>query len=508
VTPADAIPTTLPALLDPIPAEQVAIIVPEQQLKITYGNLRRQVHDVAAALVAAGVARGDRIGIALPNGLPNIVTFLAASMVGTAAPLNPGYKEDEFRFYLDDTNARVLLLPPEGLDEARRAAGDRIPILSVNMDASGTVSLGGSTPQDPPDVAPPSVDDVALILHTSGSTGRPKRVPLSHANLSISAGNVARSYQLGPTDVSLCVMPLFHVHGLVASTLATLATGGTIVVPAKFNPLSFWTVAQEHGATWYSAVPTIHQLLLARVKPGAAKPAGAAKLRFIRSCSAALAPQVMHDLEAAFGAPVLEAYGMTEAAHQMASNPLPPADRLPGSVGPGTDVKISIMDAEGNHLPRGERGEVVISGPNVVTGYDNNPEANATSFSGGWFRTGDQGFLNEHGYLTLTGRLKEMINRGGEKISPREIDEVLLLHPAVNEAVCFGVPHRSWGEEVAAAVTVKEPVTEADLLSFCKERLAEFKRPKQIHITDTIPRTATGKIQRRVVAEAFAGAGN
>jgi acyl-CoA synthetase (AMP-forming)/AMP-acid ligase II len=507
MTPADAVPTTLPGLLDAIPAGQTAVIVPEQNLKVSYGALRAQVQAVAEALAAAGVERGDRIGIALPNGLPNIVTFLAASAIGTAAPLNPGYKEDEFKFYLADTNARVLLLPPDGLDEARRAAGTEVPILTVEMDASGTVSIsGGSNKQDPPyaAVAPPSVDDVALILHTSGSTGRPKRVPLSHANLSISAGNVARSYALGPNDVSLCVMPLFHVHGLVASTLATLATGGTIVVPGKFNAMNFWTIAQEHGATWYSAVPTIHQLLLARVKPGAPKPAGAAKLRFIRSCSAALPPQIMHDLEAAFGAPVLEAYGMTEAAHQMASNPLPPANRLPGSVGRGTDVNVSIMDAEGNHLAQGERGEIVISGPNVVTGYENNPEANASSFTNGWFRTGDQGFLDEHGYLTLTGRLKEMINRGGEKISPREIDEVLLQHPAVNEAVCFGVPHRSWGEEVAAAVTLKEPVTEADLLAFCKERLADFKRPKQIHITDTIPRTATGKIQRRVVAQAFA----
>jgi acyl-CoA synthetase (AMP-forming)/AMP-acid ligase II len=511
MTPADAVPTTLPGLLDPIPADQTAVIVPEQNLSVSYGALRHQVQAVAEMLAAAGVTRGDRIGMALPNGLPNIVAFLAASAVGTAAPLNPGYKEDEFRFYLDDTNARVLLLPPDGLDEARRAAGDRTPILTVDMDASGTVSLGGSTNQDPPYVAgsrkmfaPPSVDDVALILHTSGSTGRPKRVPLSHANLSISAGNVARSYALSSRDVSLCVMPLFHVHGLVASTLATLATGGTVVVPAKFAPLSFWSIAQQYGATWYSAVPTIHQLLLARVKPGAPRPAGADTLRFIRSCSASLPPQVMHDLEAAFGAPVLEAYGMTEAAHQMASNPLPPASRLPGAVGPGTDVRISIMDPEGRHLATGERGEVVIAGPNVVTGYENNPDANATSFTDGWFRTGDQGFLDANGYLTLTGRLKEMINRGGEKISPREIDEVLMAHPAVNEAVCFGVPHKSWGEEVEAAVTLKDTTTEADLLAFCKERLADFKRPKQIHITEAIPRTATGKIQRRVVAQAFA----
>jgi acyl-CoA synthetase (AMP-forming)/AMP-acid ligase II len=299
-------------------------------------------------------------------------------------------------------------------------------------------------------------------------------------------------------------MPLFHVHGLVASTLATLASGGTVVVPNKFSPLSFWRVAKEYGATWYSAVPTIHQLLLARVEPGAARPAGAEKLRFIRSCSASLPPQVMQDLESAFGAPVLEAYGMTEAAHQMASNPLPPSARKPGAVGPGTNVGISIRDGNGAELAAGERGEVCIWGPNVVTGYENNPEANATAFFDGWFRTGDQGFLDADGYLTLSGRLKEMINRGGEKISPREIDEVLLTHPAVGEAVCFGVPHKMWGEEVAAAVTLKGTATEAELLAFCKEQLAEFKRPKQIHITEAIPRTATGKIQRRVVAQAFA----
>jgi len=502
MTSTSSVPTTLGGLIDPIPAEQTAIILPDQNIRLSYGELRRQVQDLAGALSAAGIRPGDRVGMALPNSLSTVVAFLAASMAGTAAPLNPGYKEDEFRFFLDDTNAKVLLLPPEGVDEARAAAG-QVPILTVDTDATGVVSLRGISERAP--VAPPRIDDVALILHTSGSTGRPKRVPLSHANLTISAQNVARSYALTSEDVSLCVMPLFHVHGLVASTLATLATGGAVVVPTKFSPLSFWRVAQESGATWYSAGPTIHQLLLARVKTGDPRPAGAEELRFIRSCSASLPPQVMHDLEAAFGAPVLEAYGMTEAAHQMASNPLPPGKRVPGSVGPGTDVRISIRDDQGRELAPGERGEVCIQGPNVITGYENNPEANATAFfEGGWFRTGDQGTLDADGYLTLVGRLKELINRGGEKISPREIDEVLLTHPAVAEAVCFGVPHQTWGEEVAAAVVLREPVAEADLHAFCKERLAEFKRPKQIHITETIPRTATGKIQRRVVAQAFA----
>jgi acyl-CoA synthetase (AMP-forming)/AMP-acid ligase II len=494
------------SLLDSLPSnasDRPALIQPEQNISISYGNLRTQVEAVAGALAALGVRRGDRVAMALPNGLPVVVCFLAAAQAGTAAPLNPAYREEEFRFYLEDTNARVLLLPPDGAEEARKAAGDRVRVISVEMDESGTVTLdGGVTGRAR--VSPPSADDVALVLHTSGSTGRPKRVPLSHGNLAISARNVARTYALSPDDVSLCVMPLFHVHGLVASTLATLTTGGTVVVPARFNPLSFWRVARDFGATWYSAVPTIHQLLLARA--GSARPEGARKLRFIRSCSAALSPQVMHDLEAAFGAPVVEAYGMTEAAHQMASNPLPPAQRLPGSVGCGTGVSVSIIDAEGHHLPQGQHGEVVIKGANVVQGYENNPEANASSFVDGWFRTGDQGFLDANGYLTLVARIKELIIRGGEKVSPREVDEVLLTHPAVAEAVSFGVPHPAWGEEVAAAVVLHEPVSESDLLSFCRERLAEFKRPKQIHVTDAIPRTATGKIQRRVVAEVFSKA--
>ena len=496
-----AAPTTLLDLFGAVPADRIAVVAPEQNIRVSYGALRGQVESLASALAAAGIGRGDRVAMALPNGLPAIVSFLAAALAGTAAPLNPGYKEDEFRFFLEDTNARVLLLPLEGAAEARRAAGDRVRVLGVELDAAGTVRIP-ELPAGRP-LAAPAVEDVALILHTSGSTGRPKRVPLSHANLSISARNVARSYALTPEDVSLCVMPLFHVHGLVASTLATLAAGGTVVVPEKFNPLSFWRVARDHAVTWYSAVPTLHQLLLARAPAGSARPPGAEKLRFIRSCSAPLAPQVMHDLEAAFGAPVLEAYGMTEAAHQMASNPPPPGRRLPGSVGPGTDVSISIMDERGRHLPAGERGEVVIQGPNVTAGYENNPEANASCFTDGWFRTGDQGFLDSDGYLTLVGRLKELINRGGEKISPREIDEVLLAHPAVAEAVCFGVPHPTWGEEVAAVVVLSGAATEADLQAYCRERLADYKRPKRIHITETIPRTATGKIQRRVVAQAF-----
>ena len=460
---------------------------------------------MADALAGAGIRRGDRVAMALPNGLPGIVTFLAASIAGTAAPLNPGYKQEEFAFYLDDTNAKVLIVPHEGGDAARQATGGKIPILTVEMGGDGIARLsaasGGAT------ASAPSGDDVALVLHTSGSTGRPKRVPLKHRNLAVSVQNIVNTYKLTPDDVSLCVMPLFHVHGLMASTMSTLFTGGTLVVPSKFNPLSFWRTVRDHRATWYSAVPTMHQLLLARLGKNNEKPAGAEFLRFIRSCSAPLPVEAAQRMETVFGAPVLEAYGMTEASHQMASNPLPPAAHKFGTVGPGTGVRIAIMDPNGNMVSGGKQGEVVIQGPNVIDGYENNPEANASSFTNGWFHTGDEGILDAEGYLRLVGRIKELINRGGEKIGPPEIDEVLLSHPSIAEAVCFGVPHPTWGEEVAAAVVLKEgeSATEGDILGYCREHLAEFKSPKKIHVVQQIPRTATGKVQRRVVAAAFAG---
>jgi acyl-CoA synthetase (AMP-forming)/AMP-acid ligase II len=489
-------------------SSHVAIAVSGGGPVVSYDRLRQQVHVLSTKLNQLGLVRGDRIAMALPNGIEMIVSFLTASTVGTAAPLNPAYRRDEFKFYLEDTGARALIVPPKNSDEARAAAGDQVLIIEADLDSDGQVRLSSDqNAGSPRSLDYPNPDDIALILHTSGTTSRPKRVPLSHANLMTSARNVAETYQLTRDDVSLCVMPLFHVHGLVASTLATLFTGGAIVVPARFNPLSFWSTVRDHRVSWYSAVPTIHQVLLSRAK-AAARPAGAEHLRFIRSCSAALAPQTMADIEEKFGVAVLEAYGMTEAAHQMASNPLPPALRKPGSVGRGTAVEIGILNEAGALLPVGATGEVSIKGPNVFGGYEGNAEANASSFSNGWFRTGDQGHLDNEGYLTLVGRLKELINRGGEKISPREIDEALLTHSAVAEAVCFGIADRVYGEEVAAAVVLNGSATEAELIAHCRSSLADFKCPKVIYIVEAIPRTATGKIQRRNVAAAITATRN
>jgi acyl-CoA synthetase (AMP-forming)/AMP-acid ligase II len=478
--------------------DDLAIVVPDG-VRITYRGLREQVSMAADGLCGLGLGRGDRVALVFPNSPEAIVLFLAAATVGTAAPLNSAYKEDEFRFYLQDTGARALVVPPGQAEAARRAASGDVALVEARIDADGRVRLESQSPSASRSASAPGGDDIALVLHTSGTTSRPKLVPLRQRNLSASARNIATTYGLGAADVSMCVMPLFHIHGLMASTMATFLAGGTVIVPPKFDALTFWPVVKQHGATWYSAVPTIHQMLLMRNRGEV--PAGAEQLRFIRSSSSSLSPETMRQLEARFRAPVIEAYGMTEASHQMASNPLPPGARRPGTVGMGTGVRIGIMDEAGELLPQGSRGEVVIQGPTVIDGYENNAEANAKAFTGGWFRTGDQGLLDPEGYLSLVGRLKEMINRGGEKIAPHEIDNVLLQHPAVGEAVAFGSPHPAWGEEVAAAVVLKGEATEKELIAFARDRLADYKVPKKLYIVEQIPRTATGKIQRRAVAE-------
>jgi acyl-CoA synthetase (AMP-forming)/AMP-acid ligase II len=481
---------------------RTAVIIPELSAYITYDSLREQVLNMADALASAGIRRGDAVAIALPNGLRAIVAFLAASIAGTAAPLNPAYPYEEFHFFLGDTDARILLCPSVGAEYVRTAAKDRkIPTYSVEINEQGKVYMANAPSGSK--ATEPTAEDIALILHTSGSTGKPKRVPLRHFNLAVNSANIANHYGLSEEDVSLCVMPLFHIHGLIGSTMSTLLSGGTVVVPPKFNALNFWRTVAEHRVTWYSGVPAMHQLLLARSR---GKPVEAATLRFLRSCSAPLSPELIHKIEGIFGVPFVEAYGMTEASHQMTSNPLPPQHRKPGSVGVGIGLRISIMDKEGKHLGTNMRGEIAIQGANVFRGYENNPEANVRAFVDGWFRTGDQGYLDSDCYLHLTGRIKDIIIRGGENIAPHEVDEVLLRHPAVAAAVAFGCAHPTLGEEVAAAVVLHEKhgATKSQLINHCREFLAEYKCPAKIYLVDAIPTTATGKIRRRAVAAALA----
>lgn len=474
--------------------------------------LHARIAHYTAILGALALPPQSKIALILLNSPHFIISFLAITHSNhVAAPLNPAYTDDEFRFYLSDAAIDTILIASHTAPDApihHAAAALNIPIHVVpdNLVDPDAPIPPATIPADPDHVPIPS--STALFLHTSGTTSRPKGVPLTHKNLATSITNIAQTYQLSPTDSTLLVMPLFHVHGLMAATLATLYTGGCVVLlpGGKFSASKFWPVASVANISWYTAVPTIHQILLARADddyPGI----GAPKLRFIRSCSASLAPVVLQRLEDRFSAPVLEAYAMTEAAHQMTSNPLPTFGvHKPGSVGVAQGgVSVAVLDGENSVVKPGVVGEVCIRGDNVTSGYVNNAEANEAAFAGGWFHTGDQGILDQEGYLSLTGRIKELVNRGGEKISPLEVDAVLLAFSKVQEAVSFAVADEKYGEEVNAAIVWKAGVEGSvdELETFAKERLAAFKMPKRFFVTQELPRTATGKIQRRIVSKHF-----
>ncbi len=493
------------ALLDLLAAPDgaLALVEPASGEHTTYGELRAAADRLARSLAGAGVGPGDAVAMSLPNGPEIVAAFLAAVAAGAAsAPLNQAYTSEEFHSYLDDLRPRAMLFL-RGEASAARSACSALGIRQLELTGSRTadlalagVSSAGSRPARDPEA-------VALLLHTSGTTSKPKGVPIRQRNLAASARAVAATYALTGDDASHCVMPLFHVHGLVASTLATLASGGTVIAPRRFSASTFWADCSTYAATWFSAVPTIHRILLSRAEDGAADHAGHG-LRFARSCSSALPGPLMDAFETRFGLPLVEAYGMTEAAHQMASNPLPPGERRGGSVGLPTGTEIAILDEDWRPQSRDAVGEVCVRGPGVVDSYRDNPEATAAGFRDGWFRTGDSGHVSPDGYLSLAGRIKELINRGGEKISPHEVEDALLTHPDVVEAVAFAVPDAKYGETVGAVVVARSEVGGDALRAHCGERLAAFKVPVRVHVLDAIPKGPTGKVQRRLLAEQLA----
>jgi acyl-CoA synthetase (AMP-forming)/AMP-acid ligase II len=493
--PRDDAPSTLLTLIGRAD-EAVALVDPGSGDAVTYTELHDVVARLARELSGRGVEPGDAVALSLANGPEIVLAFLAIVAAGAAAaPLNPAYKSDEFRAYLEDLSPRAMLFHGNTAEPARGVCSELgIATLDLPRTAARELSLGGR----PGSLPAGDADAVALLLHTSGTTSRPKVVPLRQRNLAHSTRTIAANYALGPDDVSLCVMPLFHVHGLLGSTLATLHSGGTVVARSRFSPRAFWDDAVRQRAAWYSAVPTIHQMLVARAE---VEPPPEHALRFARSCSAPLLPALQAAVEGAFGIPLLQAYGMTEASHQMCSNPLPPGERRPGSVGPATGVEAAVLDDDWRPLPLGETGEVAVRGRSVIDGYRDNPEANEASFRDAWFRTGDSGAMSVDGYVSLDGRIKELVNRGGEKISPHEVEAALLTHPAVSEAVAYAKPDARYGEQVAAAVVLKREASEKELMRHCAGRLAAFKVPESIAVLDAIPKGPTGKVQRRLLAE-------
>jgi acyl-CoA synthetase (AMP-forming)/AMP-acid ligase II len=493
---------TLNALLASGAASAPAIRAPGRPA-LSYAGLR----DLAAATIARlngiGIGRNDRVAIVLPNGPEMAASFIAIGAGATTAPLNPAYRADEFNFYLTDLKAKALVVQKGVATEARDVAAKLgIAVLElVPGEQAGSFTLEGGNPAQAAQPGAAEAGDIALVLHTSGTTARPKIVPLSQANICASALHIGATLALSPADACLNIMPLFHIHGLIAAVLSSLAAGGAVICTPGFDALRFFRLLDEERPSWYTAVPTMHQTILTRADRNA-EIIARAKLRFIRSSSASLPGPVMEQLEAVFGCPLVESYGMTEASHQMASNPLA-GPRKPGSVGQAAGPEVAIMDDDGTILPQGEIGEVVIRGPNVTAGYEANPDANAKAFTHGWFRTGDQGAFDAEGFLTLTGRLKELINRGGEKVSPLEVDGVLSAHPAVAQALTFAMPHAKLGEEVAAAVVLREGAacTERELRDFAAQQLADFKVPRKVVFLPEIPKGATGKLMRIGLAE-------
>ena len=483
----------------------IAILAPSRK-PLTYNALYLHIEKVVKRLNAYGITRNDRVAIVLPNGPEMATAFLAVAAGATSAPLNPAYRASEFDFYLSDLHAKALLIQSGFNSPAREVAQARnIPILEISIDSedeAGVFSFVGSEQETASSANFAMPDDVALVLHTSGTTSRPKIVPLTQKNICTSAQNIKTTLQLAGQDRCLNVMPLFHIHGLMAAVLSSVSAGASIVCTPGFQADPFFEWLPTFKPTWYTAVPTMHQTILARVQANPNLVADCS-LRFIRSSSSSLPPVVMKGLEDAFHAPMIKSYGMTEASHQMASNPLPPLQRKPGTVGIAAGPEVGIMNEAGKILSVGETGEIVIRGENVTLGYENNPKANETAFTDGWFRTGDQGVMDADGYLSITGRLKEMVNRGGEKIAPREVDEALLDHPDVAQAVAFALPHPTLGEDLGAAVVLRKnsKTTEKELREFAFSKLADYKVPSRIVIVDEVPKGPTGKLQRIGLAD-------
>ena len=448
-----------------------AIGAPERP-PLSYDGLRKLAGDTIATLNGMGIGRNDRVAIVLPNGPEMATAFVTIAGAATTAPLNPAYRADEFEFYLSDLDARALVLDATGNAAAEEVAARlKIPVIRLEVAAgvpAGTFTLRSDLKGAAAHPGPSQPGDTALVLHTSGTTSRPKIVPLTVANLTASARNIRASLQLTPADRCLNIMPLFHIHGLIAAVSSSLSAGASVICTPGFNALKFFQWLDEAKPTWYTAVPTMHQAILARA-PRNQESVARAKLRFIRSSSSSL----------------------------------PPRQHKAGSVGLAAGPEMAILAPDGRLCGPGEVGEICIRGDNVTAGYEKNPKANGEAFAYGWFHTGDQGTVDEEGYYRITGRLKEIINRGGEKISPREVDEVIMDHPAVAQVVTFGMPHAKLGEEVAAVVVLREgqTATERDIREFCATRLADFKVPRKVLFMDEIPKGATGKLQRIGLAE-------
>lgn len=491
--------------------EAPALVVTGDRIRVSYRDLVGLVDDLAGRLSAAGLAAGDRVALRAGSNAEFVVGLLAASRAElVAVPLDPALPVGEQRRRSEAVGARVVLVDGDVPDEQEPAPGWWPIAVTVGPDRGPTVDLDAAQACGSPAPAPEGLrDDDAMIMFTGGTTGLPKMVPWTNANLAASVRAIVAGYGFGPDDATVAVMPLYHGHGLLAALLSTLASGGAVLLPARgrFSAHTFWDDIDAVRATWYTAVPTIHQILLERAKTDRQQTERAA-LRFIRSCSAPLTPETAQALRDTFSAPVVCAFGMTEATHQVSTTGIDqrenPAE-TPGLVGRSTGPEIRIAGPDGQPLDAEAVGEVWLRGPTVVRGYLGDPAITAANFTDGWLRTGDLGSLSAAGDLSIRGRIKELINRGGEKISPERVEAVLASHPGVLEVAVFGMPDKMYGETVAAVFVPRQLAapTPAELVAFCREKLAPYEVPTIFQEAGELPHTAKGSLDRRAVARQF-----
>ncbi|MEU4093373.1 FadD7 family fatty acid--CoA ligase [Streptomyces sp. NPDC026673] len=492
-----------------------ALVAGGDRAGLSYRSLDTLAGDLAARLAGTGLRRGDAVGLVCANTAEFVVALLAGARAGlVVAPVDPSLPEPRMSARLEALGVRAVLLGPSAGAGAAPAVVHGVPVWPLRVDAAATgtatvaLDTGAGTAPGARGAAGELSAHDALVLFTAGTSAQAKMVPLTHANVAASVQDVCATYELGPDDATVAVMPFFHGHGLFAALLATLASGGCVLLPegGRFSARTFWDDMRAAGATWFTAVPTIHEILLERSAADAAGPQ-VPPLRFVRSSSAPLNTATQRALERTLGAPLLSAYGMTESAHQATSEPLPQHGALKqGSVGRVTGVDLRVLDPDGKPCPAGGEGELWVRGPTVARGYLGDPAETARGFADGWFRTGDLGSLDEDGHLFLTGRLTNLINRGGEKISPEYVEDVLAGCPGVAEAAVFAVPDATYGQRAAAAVVLSGgggPGAE-EILRYSRGRLAPFEVPDLIRIVDSLPHTAKGGLDRAAVEVLYA----
>lgn len=491
-----------------------ALVVTGDRVHLSYRALAALADDVAARLGGTGLHRGDAVGLVCANNAEFVVALLGAARAGlVVAPIDPALPESQLSARLEALGAQAALLGPSAAGAPPTA---RLPVptwpLRVDASRAGTAAAvldtGARVVRQVRGAAAELSSHDALVLFTAGTTDRAKMVPLTHTNVAASVRNICATYELGPDDATVAVMPFFHGHGLFAALLASLASGGCVLLPerGRFSARTFWNDIRAASATWFTAVPTIYEILLDRSEieyPGPQVP----PLKFVRSCSAPLNTATQRALERTLGAPLLSAYGMTESTHQATSEPLSQRGPLKhGSVGRPTGVDLRVVDQNGSTCPVGTEGEVWVHGPTVARGYLGNPAETARSFADRWFRTGDLGSLDKDGYLSLTGRIKNLINRGGEKISPEHVEDILAGCPGVAEAAVFAVPDATYGQRVGAAVVVREGegLGSEQILQYCRDRLAPYEVPDRLEVVAALPHTAKGALDRRAVEARYA----